>query len=191
MDLSKYNITDEMRQHYLQRTDKHVQCVRKNMYHLMDEYPNMQTQLLKNAAAHDLTKYVEPEIIPYVFITWDYKCKDDDVDFEIPEDIDDQEATWHHVKHNSHHPEYWDDSCTKASINSEDRDKPAEMVDGTEMPDIDLAELACDWHAMGLEKGNTAKSWADKNINVRWKFNKDQVDKIYEFLKGLNGQKDF
>jgi len=119
---------------------------------------------------HDDSKFESPEYEPYIWITWSYKCKDDGVDFDAPEELDKMmnEATLHHVTSNSHHPEYHSPKKT-GLINRKDRDKPpSEMVDATSMPDIDLAEMVADWCGMGEEKGNTAKSWADKNVNVRW-----------------------
>lgn len=41
---------------------------------------------------------------------------------------------------------------------------------------------------MGEEKGNTVRSWADKNVNVRWKFTEDQVNLIYELIDFLEDE---
>jgi len=68
-------------------------------------------------------------------------------------------------------------------INKNDRDEPpAEMVDATKMPDLDLAEMVADFCAMSEEKGNTPQSWADRNVNKRWKFTDQQSDLIYEIM---------
>ena len=132
-------------------------------------------------------KYEDPEKEPYLYISWKYKCKDDGVDFEVPDDIDDKmnKATEHHVKSNKHHPE---SHCKKKIdlINREDRDKPPEeIIDATEMPELDIGEMVGDWLAMSEEKGGSTKDWADKNVNVRWKFTDDQKDLIYELIKEL------
>ncbi len=94
-------------------------------------------------------------------------------------------ATEHHVKNNKHHPE---SSCEKevGLINREDRDKPPkEMVDATNMKDLDIGEMAADWMAMSKEKGGTPKEWADKNVNIRWKFTDEQKDLIYELIENV------
>jgi hypothetical protein len=39
--------------------------------------------------------------------------------------------------------------------------------------------------AVSKERGNTPKSWADKNVNIRWKFNDDQKDLIYELIENV------
>ena len=69
------------------------------------------------------------------------------------------------------------------------RDKPPEeMIDATKMPDLDIAEMVADWCAVSEERGNTPKSWADKNVNVRWKFTDEQSDLIYEIIDAVWGK---
>ncbi len=144
---------------------------------------------------HDDSKWEDPEYTPYVWLTWRYKCKDDGIELELPDGMDEriQKATWHHITVNKHHPEYWDDNASfESNLNSKDRDKPPENpVDATKMDDISLAEMVCDWNAMGLERGNTAESWADKNVNVRWLFTDDQVENIYKWIKDLEDKTEF
>lgn len=33
-----------------------------------------------------------------------------------------------------------------------------------------VIEMVCDWNAMALERGNTARSWYDKTRDKRWIF---------------------
>ena len=61
------------------------------------------------------------------------------------------------------------------------------MVDASEMTRLDIAEMVCDWCAVSEERGNTPKSWADKNVNVRWEFTDEQKDLIYELIDGIWG----
>jgi hypothetical protein len=42
--------------------------------------------------------------------------------------------------------------------------------------------MVADWASVSEERGNSPKSWAKKNVNVRWKFNKKQEDLIYELI---------
>ena len=179
-------ITEEMTNWYKKRTENHINLVRKYCKKIHEVYGDRFDEILERAKIHDQSKYEDPEIIPYIFITWDYKCKDENVEFNIPEDIQDKmnEATEHHVKSNSHHPEYHSDQ--EETINREDRDKPPkELIDATSMPELDLVEMCADWSAMSEEKGGTPMEWADKNVNVRWKFTEDQVDLIYEVLNNI------
>lgn len=178
--------TDEMEQHYKTRTDNHINCVKLCAERLAGRNPDISDELLAQVAHHDNSKWEDPEKTPYIFITWKYKCADDDMDFEMPEGIDDHKATWHHVKDNRHHPECWDDEATNQSINKQNRGAPPQKpVDGSKMDLISLAEMVADWTAMGIERGNTAKEWADKNVNNRWLFTNDQVELIYKFIEDL------
>ena len=141
--------------------------------------------LIDQAKDHDASKFKDPEIEPYLYVTWDYKCKDEGVDFTPPDGMKDEmnKATEHHVRSNRHHPEF---HCEKKVdlINREDRDKPPdELIDATKMPDLDIGEMVADWCSMSEEKGGHPKEWAKKNVNVRWKFNKDQEDLIYELIE--------
>ena len=92
------------------------------------------------------------------------------------------EATIHHIKNNRHHPEFHTDQV-EGILNTNDRDKPPEeLVDGTKMPDLDIAEMCADWCAMAEELKNNPIKWADDNIGVRWRFDDEQTEWIYKIL---------
>ena len=95
------------------------------------------------------------------------------------------EATFHHIKSHRHHPEFWDESVTIKDLNKDDRDRPSEgrIVDGTKMPLTYVAAMCADWFAMSEELGGHPNDWASKNINVRWKFNEEQINLIYDLIK--------
>ena len=97
------------------------------------------------------------------------------------------EATEHHVLNNRHHPEFHGDR-TKNVINLSDRDKStSEIINAERMSNIDIAEMCADWLAVSEERGTVATDWADKNINVRWKFIPEHVDLIYELIGAVSG----
>lgn len=176
----------KMRDWFDKRTNKHIELVQKYCKKIEEYDESFEGMgLLEQAANHDQTKFKDPEVDPYVYITWQYKCKEDGMKFEAPKDMDDKmnEATNHHVLHNRHHPEF---HCGKKVnvINREDRDKPPEeMIDAIGMSAVDIAEMCADWMAMSEEKNTNPKDWADKNVNVRWKFTNKQKDLIYELIE--------
>jgi hypothetical protein len=135
-------------------------------------------ELISRSKVHDASKLEEPELTPYIYITWMYKKKDDGEDFKVPEGIEKEmsKATYHHVTTNDHHPEYW---AEEADINLRDRDSASDTI---VVPDVAILEMVADWSAMGAERGNKAKDWADKNIGIRWKFTPDQVKLIYQAI---------
>ena len=185
---NEWKQTEEMRKFYEKRTKKHISLVQKYCKKIYEYDKDRFDGLIERGKVHDQSKYENPEKDPYIYITWDYKCKDGGVKFEIPEKIKDKmnNATNHHVKHNAHHPEYHFDNKDSNLINREDRDKPpVKKIDATKMTDLDIAEMVADWLGMSEEKNSNPKDWADKNVNVRWKFTKKQKNLIYELIKEI------
>jgi len=179
----KDGITEEMEKFFEERTARHIGLVQKYGQKIADLGEEF-SELAEIVQQHDQSKLEEPERTPYVFVTWQYKCKDDGTEFNPPADIKEMmsKATEHHVKNNAHHPEFHSPQEVDL-INREDRDKPPEeMVDATQMPSLAISEMVADWCAMSEEKGNTPMEWADKNVNVRWKFTEDQKNLIYDLM---------
>jgi len=179
--------TKEMEDFFIERTKKHINLVRKYCKKIADYDKERFGDLIKRGKVHDDSKFEEPEKVPYIYITWQYRCKDKGEEFDIPEDMKEKmsKATEHHVKNflNTHHPEA---SCDKevALINRENRDlPPKEIISAVKMTDLDIAECVSDWCAMSEEKGTNPKDWADKNVNTRWKFTDKQKDLIYELIE--------
>ena len=179
----KDGITEEMEKFFEERTARHIGLVQKYGQKIADLGEEF-SELAEIVQQHDQSKLEEPERTPYVFVTWQYKCKDDGTEFNPPADIKEMmsKATEHHVKNNAHHPEFHSPQEVDL-INREDRDKPPEeMVDANQMPSLAISEMVADWCAMSEEKGNTPMEWADKNVNVRWKFTEDQKNLIYDLM---------
>lgn len=177
-------LIEEMVDWFIKRTNNHIKLVQKYCKKIQDDPTNNFKHICKIAENHDASKFNYPEFEPYVLITWKYKCKDDGIDFQTPNNIEKllHEATIHHILNNPHHPEY---SCGRKTnlINTENRDlPPTEIVDGRFMFPSDIAEMIADWCAVSEERGNHPKNWADKNVNIRWKFNNKQVELIYNLI---------
>jgi len=175
--------TKEMKEWFLQRTKNHIQNVQDFAGLVEKEFPVYAKGLIKNTLKHDKNKFEEPSLTPYIHITWKYKMKDEGKEYEIPETINDYEATEYHVKTNDHHPEYWTDQTE--TINKNDRDKLSKLIDGTKMSNRVISEMCSDWMTMSFEKGGDPRDWAKSNINVRWKFSKDQEKMIYKILNKI------
>ena len=177
---------DKMKDWFVKRTNKHIKSVQDYCKKIADYDSERFGKLVDQAKDHDASKFKDPEIEPYIYVTWSYKCKDDGVDWEPPEGMDEEmnESTTHHVLNNRHHPEFHAGEDSDV-INKEDRDNPVrdKVIDATDMPDLDIGEMCSDWMAVSKERGNTPKSWADKNVNIRWKFNDEQKDLIYELIE--------
>lgn len=180
--------TKEMKEFFDKRTECHIALVQKYCKKIEDYDTDRFKGLVDRGAIHDQSKLKDPEIDPYIWITWQYKCKSDGIKFSAPHGLDQMmsQATSHHVKNNRHHPEFHSKQEVEL-INRDDRDKPPKkMVDATMMKDLDIAEMIADWLAMSEEKGSSTKDWADKNVNVRWKFDEKQKSLIYELIDQMS-----
>jgi len=180
----------ELQKHFKKRTDAHIALVQKYCRRLEQSSPELKG-LIARGEVHDDSKYNDPELLPYIWLTWRYKCKDDGKPCELPAGMEEKinQATEHHIMHNPHHPEYHQERKS-GLLNTGDRDKPpTEMVNATKMSALDLAEMVADWCAMSEERGNTPHEWAKKNINVRWKFTPEQEKAVYAMMDACWGDK--
>jgi len=165
---------------FFTRTNLHIHLVQEAAKQLVETFPEYHALLLQ-VQDHDSSKFEEPEMSPYIELTWNKKN-----DIEAGPDLQRAitAATLHHIKTNSHHPEYHLEDKTKANLDSTNRDNSIEMVDAIRMPSIDVAEMICDWQAMSKELGtNTAREWYDQVKDVRWHFSEEQDQLIDKLLK--------
>ena len=179
-------LTEEIEKHFVDRTNRHIKLVQKYCKLIASEWSGLE-ELIERGEKHDASKFGSDELVPYIWLTWRYKCKDDGVECNLPDGMEDDidKATEHHILSNAHHPEYHQ-SETEGLLNKEDRDAPPdEMVDATGMSDLDIAECAADWCAMSEERGNTPREWAEKNVNVRWKFTPEQESLIFDLIDSV------
>ena len=181
----RFDEYNEMVEHFKNRTKRHIQLVQKYATLIESQYHS--NGLAELAKTHDASKFSEPEYSPYLHVSWKYKMQDEGKVYNPPEFIRQQmtQATEHHVKSNKHHPEAWTHQTN--TINPNNRDEPPkEMIDATKMPDIYIAEMCADWLAMAEEKGTSVREWANKNVNIRWKFNENQINQIYRIIDVFN-----
>jgi hypothetical protein len=178
----------EIEDFFEKRTKKHIDLVKKYAQKIADTNSDL-IKVVDQAKNHDASKYENPEYEPYLHLTWRYKCKNEnDENYEIPKNIDDNKASFHHIKSNRHHPEFHDDDANEdESLNKNNRDaQPDRITDASNMNNIDIAEMVADWCAMSEELGeNNPKDWANKNINKRWKFTNRQSDLIYKLIDDI------
>ena len=166
----------EKKDYFNKRTKKHIERVQKACKKIVDKYPEYE-KLLEQCKDHDSSKFEEPEMSPYIELTW---SKKEDSDAKSTKEMND--ATLHHIKNNKHHPEYHNKD--KANISSTNRDESIECISADKMDDISIAEMVADWQAMSEElKTNTSREWYNEVKNVRWSWNKEQNKLIDKFLK--------
>lgn len=166
----------KMREHFKKRTAKHIDLVKKYCERLNNNFDDL-SGILERGERHDASKYSDEEKLPYIYLTWEYRCKRKNIPFTMSPFMRKliKGATKHHITTNAHHPE-----CSDPS-----NPKKGELVDGTKMSNLDLAEMVADWAAMSEELGGTPKEWADDNVGVKWKFTPEQKEKIYLYIQTI------
>lgn len=166
--------TKEMIEYFYNRTKIHIDLVKKYSDKIYTYDPVKYLPLKSRIIYHDKSKYESTELVPYIFITWFHYCKDKNIEFKIPKEINIDKAIFHHIKSNRHHPEFHD-----MNFNQDVKNK---IIDATSMDSTDIAEMVADWMALSNERNNLPIDWAKLNINTRWNFTEDQITQIYELI---------
>lgn len=182
---SDENLVREILQWYLERTKSHIEGVqafgRKALQFVKDDrvLTDKLELLIEN---HDSDKLEDGEFIahyaPYIVKRY---CNTGLQDrFELKEDYKkkwDEEYVVQHCLQNGHHPECWDSSYGYGENHP--------PYDATNMPEEYLAEMCCDWCAVGLEQGNSAMDWFKKVSKERFIFTEFQKNFIENLIRAI------
>jgi hypothetical protein len=172
--------TFEMFNYFYTRTNKHIQLVQKHANIIENKFPNLFKGLYNQSLSHDSTKFTNPELIPYVLLTWKKKCDKEQIEFIIDNNLI-TFATEHHVKNNRHHPEFHTSQINV--INPNNRDEPTKhIINATSMLNVDIGEMIADWAAVSEELKTNIQDWKNKNVGIRWKFTPYHIDIIQQVI---------
>ena len=157
---------------FKKRTDHHIELVRNNIYLFqeLEEYNDIFDELTLRASNHDRSKFSEPELTPYIWLTWNYHHIQNNIPFELPIGMDQKirDAKIHHFSNNRHHPEW--------------------HVDLNDMTIVDLIEMVCDWKAAGQEFGEKSLvDYADRVLGKRFHFSQKKINLIWELIHKIDG----
>lgn len=178
-------IAREILERYIERTKEHVKSV--------NEYAKKASEFLKdhdwcclfkaNVINHDHDKLNDHVFIahycPYVVKRY---CTDDLKDkFQLTDEYKvlwDRRYVVQHCKNNGHHPEGW--------CRTYDYGENNPPYDAVTMPPEYVAEMVCDWCAVGKEQGNDPMDWYNKVNGPRFIFNDTQqafIEWLIEAIK--------
>ena len=154
---------------YIDRTMRHVESVREFGRKALDACAGEDWNCLLrvNLLSHDRDKLSDGEFIahyaPYIVKRY---CNDGLQDeFELTDEyrkLWDERYVVQHCLRNGHHPEHWDRNYSYGENHP--------PYDATAMPQEYVAEMCCDWCAVGLEQGNSAMDWFQKVNRTRYRF---------------------
>jgi hypothetical protein len=147
---------------FISRTLRHMNAVDVTIRRLCDRFADIvdYNDMRNRASYHDQSKFQSPELLSYIWKTWEFRCRDRGTEYDGPEVVGWLDAVQHHYAHNDHHPEYWGDP------------RP--------MPMNALAEMVADWHAVSSEKGTNLFEWYE--LQNRWDFSDEQDHLIKQFI---------
>jgi len=175
----------EAKNAFFDRQKNHNTSVRDILDKLSVKFPKHDSELDLRGRNHDSDKLKDPLLIPYVYMSAMYKDKALTIDDEMKNRI--AQAKFDHVKTNPHHPEFWDKSLIENPFKVHGRFAKSKVINASKMDDDSILEMVADWTAMGIEMGDSARSWADKVIKKRFDFTSQQIELIYKAIKSLEG----
>jgi hypothetical protein len=165
----------DLEEAFRKRTLYHISLVQKYLDKIIKlNIPEINNKILEQEKNHDASKFGSDEREGYLYITKKYNLKSKRIEYKPGDKIENlmRIASFHHLKDNKHHPEYWDNSNSK-------------IVDAANMPDEYVLSMVADWLAMSEELNNSAIEWADNNIGKKWEFTEKQKKLIYNVLNAI------
>lgn len=157
----------EVLRRYVDRTQRHVASVQEFGRKALDACAGegWNCLLRANLLSHDRDKLADPVFIAHYapYIVKRYCC--DGMEFELTDEyrrLWDERYVVQHCLRNGHHPEHWDRNYSYGENHP--------PYDATTMPQEYVAEMCCDWCAVGREQGNSAMDWFRKVNRTRYRF---------------------
>jgi len=71
---SKKEAIDEKLEFFIERTNNHIALVKGAAERIVEAYPEFE-ELLEQVEHHDASKFIEPELTPYIELTWSRRKK--------------------------------------------------------------------------------------------------------------------
>ena len=119
-------------------------------------------EIVKRGWLHDNSKFGEDELYALAEID-DGKVSMRDACKSLPPEKKDFLKL--HYEHNTHHPEHWEDV--------------------SQMPEMDVVEMCCDWHARSVQYGTDLMEFVKTRQENRFHFPEPMFVRIQEYCRIL------
>ena len=167
MAKQSYVVNDQIK-HQIKDTLEHKKIVMDSCYkmaeYLFNEGKNeLGVEIINRAIVHDNSKFSKEELYALSSISSAKALTDPNVLLSN----DQQKLVEMHWKNNRHHPEYF------SAI--------------TNMSEIDIIEMCCDWHARSVQFGTNLIEFAKVRQENRFHFPKEMFNKILFYCNILIG----
>ncbi len=130
-------------------------CWKMANYFISQRKLDCAIEIIERGWLHDNSKFTEAEIEALIKID-DGKLSMRQAGKQLP--IDMKQYLSLHYKNNTHHPEHWEDV--------------------SQMPEMDLIEMCCDWHARSVQYGTNLLEFAKTRQEQRFNFPEDMFERI-------------
>lgn len=132
------------------------------MYFLDNNQHEKAIEIIKRGWVHDNSKFTQDELKQLVCIN-DNHASMRHAGSQLPEHMKAYLAL--HYQHNTHHPEHWEDV--------------------SQMPEMDVVEMVCDWHARSTQFGTDLIEFAKTRQENRFRFPPAMFERILDFCQIL------
>ncbi len=137
-------------------------CWKMANYYIGEHDIDKAIDILERGWLHDNSKYGEDELYALVEIDDDRVSMKDPCKSLPPEK---KAYLKLHYEHNTHHPEHWEDV--------------------SQMPEMDIVEMCCDWHARSVQYGTDLIEFAKTRQENRFHFPEPMFKRILEYCQIL------
>lgn len=135
-------------------------CAKMAIYLMEHENENLALKLMERSFNHDMSKLCFSEFYPMSTFS------DDNSSLKNPlTPLSEEQKSYLkiHWKHNSHHPEYWEDL--------------------NKMGELDIIEMVCDWHCRSVEFGTNLIKFVEIRQETRFHLPESIYDKVMYYCK--------
>lgn len=137
-------------------------CWKMAYYFLEDGEEKKAIEIIIRGWIHDNSKFTIQEIEGLAQIDDDHHSMRH-AGTQLPEHMKEYLAI--HYQNNTHHPEHWEDV--------------------SQMPEMDIVEMVCDWHARSVQFGTDLIEFAKTRQEIRFHFPPEMFQRILELCKIL------
>lgn len=137
-------------------------CWKMANYYISLQDIDSAIEIVKRGWLHDNSKFGEDELYALAEID-DGKVSMRDACKSLPPEKKDFLKL--HYEHNTHHPEHWEDV--------------------SQMPEMDVVEMCCDWHARSVQYGTDLMEFVKTRQENRFHFPEPMFERIQEYCRIL------
>ena len=165
MENNKNKIFEHISETMIHKTFVINACLKMSKYLISEGEYDLANSLMYRANIHDNSKLVGPELELFTNL---YGNQESFVNPKTQLTDYQKEIIEKHWENNRHHPEHFENS--------------------SEMSELDIIEMSCDWYARSVQYGTDFMSFIKTRQEVRFHFPNEVFEKILKYCSVLNAE---